>query len=97
MEPTNLHRLVESLSQKNDGSERHLGIPNVQERLIQQAIMQVLTPIFDPDFKKDRRKYTRSIHNYFFAKTLDVLRPGGVLAFISNPILRAFSGAVGQG
>jgi RNA-directed DNA polymerase len=33
---------------KPDGSERHLGIPNVQERLIQQAILQVLTPIFDP-------------------------------------------------
>jgi len=35
---------------KPDGSERFLGIPNVQERLIQQAILQVLTPIFDPDF-----------------------------------------------
>jgi RNA-directed DNA polymerase len=35
---------------KPDGSERHLGIPNVQERLIQQAILQVLTPIFDPEF-----------------------------------------------
>jgi RNA-directed DNA polymerase len=37
---------------KPDGSERHLGIPNVQERLIQQAILQVLTPIFDPDFSE---------------------------------------------
>ena len=37
---------------KEDGSERHLGIPNVQERLIQQAIMQVLTPIFDPEFSE---------------------------------------------
>ena len=35
---------------KPDGSERHLGIPNVQDRLIQQAILQVLTPIFDPEF-----------------------------------------------
>jgi RNA-directed DNA polymerase len=35
---------------KPDGSERFLGIPNVQERLIQQAILQVLTPIFDPAF-----------------------------------------------
>jgi RNA-directed DNA polymerase len=35
---------------KPDGSQRHLGIPNVQERLIQQAILQVLTPIFDPGF-----------------------------------------------
>ncbi len=37
---------------KPDGSERHLGIPNVQERLIQQAILQVLTPIFDPEFSE---------------------------------------------
>ena len=37
---------------KDDGSERHLGIPNVQDRLIQQAIMQILTPIFDPDFSE---------------------------------------------
>lgn len=35
---------------KPDGSERHLGIPNVQDRLIQQAVLQVLTPIFDPSF-----------------------------------------------
>lgn len=41
-------------------------------------------PIFDPSFKKDRKKMTRSIHNYFFAKTLDNLRPGGVLAFITS-------------
>lgn len=35
---------------KPDGSQRHLGIPNVLDRLIQQAIQQVLTPIFDPEF-----------------------------------------------
>ncbi len=37
---------------KSDGSERHLGIPNVLDRLIQQAILQVLTPIFDPHFSE---------------------------------------------
>jgi RNA-directed DNA polymerase len=37
---------------KPDGSERHLGIPNVIDRLIQQAILQILTPIFDPDFSE---------------------------------------------
>ncbi len=35
---------------KEDGTERHLGIPNVQDRLVQQAILQILTPIFDPGF-----------------------------------------------
>jgi RNA-directed DNA polymerase len=37
---------------KSDGSERHLGIPNIMERLIQQCILQVLTPIFDPHFSE---------------------------------------------
>jgi RNA-directed DNA polymerase len=37
---------------KPDGSQRHLGIPNVVDRLIQQAILQVLTPIFDPGFSE---------------------------------------------
>jgi RNA-directed DNA polymerase len=37
---------------KSDGSERHLGIPNVMDRLIQQCILQVLTPIFDPQFSE---------------------------------------------
>ena len=35
---------------KPDGGVRLLGIPNVLDRLIQQAILQVLTPIFDPSF-----------------------------------------------
>jgi RNA-directed DNA polymerase len=37
---------------KPGGGERLLGIPTVLDRLIQQAIMQVLTPIFDPEFSK---------------------------------------------
>jgi RNA-directed DNA polymerase len=37
---------------KDSGGERQLGIPNVLDRLIQQAICQVLTPIFDPGFSE---------------------------------------------
>ncbi|HIE96628.1 MAG TPA: group II intron reverse transcriptase/maturase [Fuerstia sp.] len=37
---------------KDGGGERLLGIPNVVDRLIQQAIAQVLTPIFDPEFSE---------------------------------------------
>jgi RNA-directed DNA polymerase len=36
--------------EKPDGGERLLGIPNILDRLIQQAISQVLTPIYDPTF-----------------------------------------------
>ncbi|QZT32831.1 group II intron reverse transcriptase/maturase [Caldalkalibacillus thermarum TA2.A1] len=42
---------------KPDGGVRLLGIPTVIDRFIQQAILQVLTPIFDPHF---------SSHSYGF-------------------------------
>lgn len=35
---------------KPDGGKRLLGIPTVTDRVVQQAISQVLTPIFDPTF-----------------------------------------------
>ena len=38
---------------KPDGGTRQLGIPTVCDRVIQQAIAQVLTPIFDPDFSSN--------------------------------------------
>jgi len=38
---------------KPDGGKRQLGIPTITDRVIQQAIAQVLTPIFDPDFSNN--------------------------------------------
>lgn len=35
---------------KPDGSQRELGIPTVTDRLIQQALLQVLQPLLDPTF-----------------------------------------------
>jgi len=40
--------------------------------------------VFDPSFKKDKKKFTHAIHNYYFVKTMEELRPGGVLAFITT-------------
>ncbi|WP_050456237.1 group II intron reverse transcriptase/maturase, partial [Candidatus Burkholderia verschuerenii] len=37
---------------KEDGSERELGIPTVTDRLIQQALLQVLQPLIDHTFSK---------------------------------------------
>lgn len=42
---------------KPDGGERELGIPTVTDRLIQQALLQVLQPMLDPTF---------SAHSYGF-------------------------------
>lgn len=49
---------------KPDGGERLLGIPNVLDRLIQQAILQVLTPVFDPSFSESSHGFRpgRSAH-----------------------------------
>lgn len=44
---------------KPSGGERMLGIPSVLDRLIQQAIHQVLNPYFDPEFSE---------HSYGFRK-----------------------------
>lgn len=40
-------------------------------------------PVFDPQYKRTPG-VTRSIHDYFFAKALDKVRPGGVVAFITS-------------
>lgn len=37
---------------KPDGGERELGIPTVEDRLIQQALLQVLQPLLDPIFSE---------------------------------------------
>lgn len=44
---------------KSDGTKRYLGIPCVLDRVVQQAILQVINPIIDPNFSENsygRRK-----------------------------------------
>ncbi len=50
---------------KPGGGTRMLGIPTVLDRLIQQALSQVLTPIFDPMFSDDSYGFRpkRSAHD----------------------------------
>lgn len=36
------------------------------------------------DMRYEKTGMTSAIHNYFFAKSLDVVRPGGVIAFITS-------------
>lgn len=37
---------------KNGGGERELGIPSSVDRVVQQAVLQVLQPLFDPTFSE---------------------------------------------
>ena len=53
---------------KSDGSQRELGIPTVLDRLIQQALLQVLQPLIDPSFSE---------HSYGF-------RPGRRHEYLHN-------------
>ena len=39
--------------EKPDGGMRQLGIPTIKDRVIQQAIAQILVPIFDPTFSNN--------------------------------------------
>ena len=47
---------------KPDGGKRLLGIPTVTDRVVQQAIAQVLTPIFDPEFSDSSFGFVRCAH-----------------------------------
>lgn len=40
--------------------------------------------VYDPDFKGPKKYLSRSIHNYFFAKALRKVKPGGVVAFVTS-------------
>jgi RNA-directed DNA polymerase len=50
---------------KPDGTDRPLGVPTVLDRLIQQAMAQVLNPLFDPGFSESSHGFRpdRSAHN----------------------------------
>lgn len=50
---------------KANGGERQLGIPNITDRLIQQAIHQALSPVWEPDFSENSHGFRpkRSAHD----------------------------------
>jgi RNA-directed DNA polymerase len=62
---------------KPTGGMRPLGIPTVTDRLIQQAIAQVLVPIFDPDFSEHSYGFrpNRSAHDAV-RKVRDYIKEG---------------------
>ncbi|WP_253074717.1 reverse transcriptase domain-containing protein, partial [Paenibacillus pseudetheri] len=49
-EPSPVRRV--EIPKPGGGGVRLLGIPTVTDRMIQQAIAQVLTPLFDPEFSE---------------------------------------------
>jgi RNA-directed DNA polymerase len=49
---------------KSGGGQRGLGIPNVIDRIVQQALHQVLSPLYEPDFHESSHGFrpARSCH-----------------------------------
>ena len=57
---------------KDDGGKRLLGIPTVRDRIVQQCLTNIMTPIFDPDFHPSSYGYRpgRSGHHAISKATL---------------------------
>ncbi|MCF3943811.1 reverse transcriptase domain-containing protein [Oceanobacillus alkalisoli] len=53
------HNQYYAIIRKSDGSKRPLGIPTVRDRVVQQAVRQVIEPLFDRNFYQ---------HSYGFRK-----------------------------
>ncbi|MDB2387345.1 hypothetical protein N9W21_08410 [Shewanella sp.] len=49
---------------KPDGGKRKLGSPNVIDRVVQQAIAQILTPLFAPFFSANSFGFTKHIDRH---------------------------------
>jgi len=61
---------------KSDGGIRQLGIPAVRDRVVQQALLEILQPIFDPDFHPSSYGYRpgRSCHQAIAKASLFIRR-----------------------
>lgn len=61
---------------KSDGTPRKLGIPTVRDRVVQQALLDILQPIFDPEFHPSSYGYRpgRSCHQAIAKASLFIRR-----------------------
>jgi RNA-directed DNA polymerase len=61
---------------KDDGGKRLLGIPTVRDRIVQQCLSNIMTPIFDPHFHPSSYGYRvgRSCHQAISKATLFIRR-----------------------
>ena len=61
---------------KPDGGVRKLGIPTVRDRVVQQTLLDILQPIFDPDFHPSSYGYRpgRSCHQAISKASLFIRR-----------------------
>ena len=76
-------RIAQQLYQRNNIAAQGFESTDLPDSFFDAAVGNVPFGQFKvPDKKYDR--YNFSIHDYFFARTLDKVRPGGVVAFITS-------------
>ena len=76
-------RIAQQLYQKNSIAVQGFENTNLPESFFDAAIGNVPFGQFKvPDRRYDKHNFL--IHDYFFARTLDKVRPGGVIAFITS-------------
>jgi RNA-directed DNA polymerase len=74
---------------KPSGGKRELGIPTVVDRLVQQAILQVLTPLIDPTFSDSSYGFRPGRSAHQAAKAAQGLAESG-LSFVVDIDLEKF-------
>lgn len=81
-----LEKLYEGANIKKVGLEK-AGFPSNYFDLVVSNIPFGKYNVSDYDFERKgprQKRATQKIHNYFFAKGLDLVRPGGVISFITT-------------
>lgn len=59
-------------------------IPNNSQDLVISNVPFGNYKIFDKTFKGEKAEFQNRIHNYFFAKAVDMAREGGIIAFVTS-------------
>ena len=75
---------------KPDGGVRNLGVPTVTERFIQQAIAQVLTPIYTLYSREDVEAVIVATPNYLHKEPVIKAAEHGVNVFCEKPIALSY-------
>ncbi|MBV5282171.1 MAG: DEAD/DEAH box helicase family protein [Paludibacter sp.] len=59
-------------------------IPNNSQDLIISNVPFGAYKVFDRSFNGEKAEFQNRIHNYFFAKSIDMAREGGIIAFVTS-------------
>ena len=76
---------------KPDGGQRLLGIPTIRDRVVQQALLDILQPIFDPDFHPSSYGYRpRRSAQQAVAKATMFIRRYGLCHVVDMDLSKCF-------